>query len=442
MRTDFLALMIWSLVGCSGANLGAGGRPACSPKLGDDGCLRIGAQGTGVCLEQEEEEAQMTVKVYPRSSQTVLAAIEGEVSGYDPVPESPVLWEVDCRPRHSAIEFAREEGASFQFGALSPDGRVLFYTGARGVMALHLDNGAVERVTSPPLLTSEGCWGATDEEDDFARDVVTGISPDGMRLFFQRGGPCGFESDWISTPMVLLHPLEPGLRAEHQPHPVTEVLVDAGGTIWLADGGRCSEPGPVDLMTSGAIWRSDDGGDHWVIVSVDPADATPMIGPPERIFGDSKRPGHVLILESICGTSGGTMGGSVFTTTDSGKTWSSPVLPESLWDRGGVDEGQGIEKVVVVEGNTDRFLMRLRYDSNWVSTQDGGATFSGAVKEPEASGAPSLRACTKGCCFVATADGLMRTCGDSKGAIRVFPNASTDGPAPSPVEGSSAPLPQ
>ena len=440
-RITFFLLTLVALCGCSGAAVPTDPSiPACTIDQDDSGTLSIRGRKLPLQFESEfPEDPDYPIprpKVYPHDSESVLVAASPEPGWHNEIPMSETLWQVDCDRPHQHREMARVEDAAFQFGVLKRDGTGLYFTGATSVHALDLASGAIETLTSPPPLDIETCWGAAGDGLDSYKDVVRGWSGDGRGILVERGGPCGFEADWEAIEMVLLHPEEPAKRRLHRPHPVTSVSVETNGGIWLADGGRCDEPGTTDPVTSEGVWHSTDRGETWELVGIVTDEGTRVASVPGLVAADISRPGHILVHTQICDTGGAIIGGTIFLTYDGGAVWVALPITDEMADSCYLDEGMGIEDFVIISGDIDHLAVRFVDGNSWWQTINGGENWTKLeLEEPYrdevgvvashglGAQAPAVgEDSSAGCAFVPTNDGLLRFCEGAAKGVRVFPN--------------------
>ena len=386
---------------------------ACAVDVSDDGELMV--EGTAVAGVIPKGAEAVDVATWPWTGGSVLLARlpEWERAGWPELDGR--LWEITCGGSPKAAVFFEEEGADLGHAALSPNGKTLYYSGVNGVMALDLAERKARRLTRTPPVDARTCGDAV-EPGATMRDVVQGLSKDGRALRFERGAPCGYGGGWSARPWILARPDEPGLARVRAPRPVASVAADAKSeALWLADGGRCDEPGAYDHQTIGAVWRSLDAGVTWSQVAVDVGYGADEMVTAARVVLSSPRPGHVAVLSQLCTTSAATTGGSVFFTRDHGDTWEALLLVGAP-ARDDTALGQGIEALALVDEGLAQLDVWIDGERLRVQTADGKVTRLDPAPPPPPPAAASLG----GARFEATADGLFRR-GEDDAPLRVFP---------------------
>ncbi|MEO1271101.1 MAG: hypothetical protein AAFX99_23670 [Myxococcota bacterium] len=431
--TMILGMMAIAL-GCGHAPDGGSDDPtnpgyaSVQPELPDLAC-RVGVNDAGVLMVDGHTLAELTVPsdgnaspniaVWPWTAQSVLVAVrpDWERSGWPALDGR--LWEIACgtsTPQQKI--FFEEQGADLGHAALSPDGRVLYYSGAHGVKALMLATGEQRQLTHTPPVDARSCR-ETLGDDARQRDVVLDLSKDGRALRFVRGAPCGYGGDWLAQPWILMHPDDPMQAHVRAPWSVASVAIDGAGALWVADGGACDEPGRYDHQTIGAVWRSFDQGVSWSRVAVDVGYGSEEMVTAARSVLVASTPGHVAVLSQLCTSSATTIGGSIFVTRDHGDTWE-PLTLVGAPARDDTTLGQGIEAMVLVDGTLDQIDVWIEGERLRVKTDDGKVTRLDNKAEP-----PTLVTSVRAgeLVFEATDEGLFRRPADgSAAALRVFPS--------------------
>lgn len=333
--------------------------PACSADL-VEGVVKLSTGATPIAIDLDREDPRrIGVAVFADGDAHVLIAFARPwfvARGADP---DGALWRVPCADPAEAEALAQRDGADFAQAALAPDGWTLYFSDAAGLAALDLGTREVTVLTDPPPA-DESCWSGPETPQ---RDLVLAVSADGLQLSFARGGPCGYEADWVGRPWVLLDPADPVRRRARARHPIA-ALARAGESVWLSDGGACDEPGVVAPATRGAVWRSDDRGATWARVQVAAGDVG-LRTHARAILTDPGHPERLLVHGARCRVAGEDVGGQLFASDDGGATWRHAPLPD----------GETAVAVVAVNGRLDQLIAWVPGERRFVS-DDLGRTFS------------------------------------------------------------------
>jgi len=401
--------------GADGADAGPAAL-ACVPSTSEMGELLIDGRPTGKLVG----DGPVKVIGWPDSTKSILVAVVHDYLRPWPAAAGGELLRVGCGAPATVEVFTTREGADFGNARLDGTVGMLYFTDANGVGALNLRSGEVLAVTRAPTVASD-CWQYDAGTPIRLRDVVVDLV-DGSTLVVHRGGPCGFEGDWVSQELrfTLL-----GLAAApepSQPHPVSTVVASEGGRVWLGDAGRCDEPGVRDLQTEGSVWRSEDDGNTWRRLSVRD-DAHRMHTAAAQILVDPNDAGRVLVRSAVCNSAAAQQGGFLFLTRDDGATWQRMELPEAVVEGG--QAGHGI-RAVSHEGSLDRLTLWTA-DGRAFRSDDAGATWR--ELPPSEPPAPANEARSARYSFEATSDGLLRrqlllpddASDDLRKPTRVFP---------------------
>lgn len=381
--------------------------PACAADL-VEGVVHLTAGPTPIALDLDREDRRKVgVAVFADGDAHVLLAFSRpwfSAGGADP---DGVIWRVACAEPAGAEALARRDGADFAQATLSPDGWTLYFSDAAGVAALDLETHEITLLTEPPPADAT-CWSGPGTPQ---RDLVLAVSPDGLQLSFARGGPCGYEADWVGRPWVLLDPGDPARRRARARHPIA-ALARAGETVWLSDGGACDEPGVVAPATRGALWRSGDRGATWDRVQV--ADEGEGLRTHARvILTDPRRPERLLVHGARCRVAGEEVGGQLFASGDGGATWRHVDLPD----------GEVAVAVEAVNGRLDQVIAWVAGERRFVS-DDLGVTFT-PLDPREPPPAPKVAPLQLGDLALSPQDdGLYARRGPGSRPARVFPPAS------------------
>jgi hypothetical protein len=380
------------------------GTPACQAVL-LGGQVLVAGKPTGL-THDEPALGVRKIRAWPYDPRTILLAWQTTWEHARRADADGTLWLATCATPSDRRPWLQLPGADFGNAAFDPKARVLYATGPRGVVAVHLADGRTRELTVAPPL-DDACWlDPEDGEADHQIDVVTGLSDDRRVLRFDRGAPCGFEGDWVASPYELeLDAPRPKL---HRPHPVATVAADAAGDLWLGDAGRCDEPGARDHQSPSLVWRSRDLGDSWEPIEVI-AGGVRMHTAALVIATSAKEAGHLAVLSARCKSSAATYGGRLFVTRDAGKSWAVLSPPD----------GAGkLEALSLPEGGVDTLTVWAEGRAH--TSQDGGKSWKSELRgrPPETW----KRAQQGVAAFEATADGLVRTAPTLPPTRRVFPN--------------------
>ncbi len=362
---------------------------------------------------------------WPLDAQHVLLALRHDYAAPDRPRPAGVLWRVACAAPEQREVFVEREGADFGYAAPRADASALYFSDADGVGLLDLSTRQVSRITTAPMA-GDDCWAAAGGDGETRlRELVVALVSNGAdtELVLHRGGPCGFEGDWRAREVRIAFPADPTRRAEREPHPVSAVAAGPEGALWVADAGRCDEPGVVDPQTRGAVWRSDDGGRSWRRVPVQGDDGRLQTAARE-VAADAHRPGHALALGAVCRDGGrGVFGGELFATRDGGDRWTRVPSPAGTE---GSNPATRLSDVTLVDGRLDHVLARTEAGERF-ETRDLGAHWTALGQGPALGGDGTL--VTVGADqYRATPDGLWWHEADE--ARRVFPPTTTPSATP------------
>lgn len=395
-------------------------KPACVPTWDPEaGALKVAGKTTKLDNPSDEDfHAKPTLAVFALSKDDVLVALRPTWHSQGGALADGRLLRVPCSGK-APTPFLNREGADFGNAAQMADGATLFFTGKAGIGALDLRSKQVVVLTKPPEVDEESCpMGA----EATYTDVVHTLRPDGRTLLFERGAPCGYEGDWVSTLMYADVSVPPArVRALH---PMSAVALDADGkTLWAADSYACSGVGPEHEGTPGVL-RSRDGGQTWQALRFPSHEAENGPTPARRLLPDAARPGHLVVLTALCETSAATMGGSLWRTRDGGDTWQRYPIPSGeLWPS--PDEGMGLPHAALVAGSIDHLrVWTAAAPPTTAETRNGGADWSPPTTTsapPPPTYATSLK--VGSITYHASLDGLVK---EEGGVLtRLFPAAPT-----------------
>lgn len=395
-------------------------QPACRATVGANGRVLLGKVSTPILVGRDNNTGTWDeVATWSYDRRRVLVASRPIWRRQNGAAPDGLLWLVDCKAPRRARKLLTRKDADFGNAAATADGKTLYFTGAKGIVALSLPGLKTRVITRAPIMKGLSCPGGGTKR---ARDVVQHLSPDGQRLTFWRGGPCGHQHDWKACELVLLHPASTTGSKLHRPHPVTSVAVDAKGTVWLADGGRCDEPGVQDPASESVLLRSANRGKTWRQVKVRTKGAQSVMGTAaHRVLADARRPGHVVVLSETCTDSGNEgQGGDLYATSDGGKTWRR--IPRGRgWPRR--PQGQRLMGLSTVQNTTAR-LIALDDNRRCWETANAGKAWRKLPCPKRLSTFGSWTRAVKGCRYRATDDGLWRRCKGDKTAKRVYPSST------------------
>lgn len=235
--------------------------------------------------------------VYPHTDTTIFVAWAATGRGGEYLG-SPKLYDVPCDAPARASVFASVAGASFGHGAMTGDGKTLYFSGPAGVQALDIPTRAIRAVTTAPR--SHGC-----SADKQMRDIVTAFDDAFESLTIERAGSCDVNGEWAHATYVL----DKGATTVRPARPVTAIAVDPAGRWWAG--------------ADGTVWTSTDRGAHWTRGTLR-AESGPFTVAIDRA-------GHVLVqtleLEVMAAPA---IGGYLFATRDGGATWHEIALPAEI----------------------------------------------------------------------------------------------------------------
>jgi len=317
----------------------------------------------------------------------VVATYEGVLHD-DHVRRDGRLWRLRLpadgarSPAPLAAELVRTEpDADFASGANRPGDAKRLYSGATGLSELDLRTLKPTRIVRAPTYSEEEC----DARERY--DIAPRVSADGRRIWFTRGGFCGYEGDFDGQRMVF--DVAGGrLRAAR---PVATVAVGPDGTVWYGDAAPDDEPlaGPSH---AGWLFRAADGetrfrhvavrarGPHGpelaetavVQVLVDPADPRRLVVRTARVWNEGR----------------GGYGGNVYESRDAGATWSLLVPPLSRDERDLVEsDGLGVREVAAPGGSLEELVLYRGPNDAWI--RRGGRWKHERRTAPERPAAPA-----------------------------------------------------
>ena len=394
--------------------------PACRAELTKTKGIVVAGHATGIRSPRGPHDPCLTVRTWAHTKDSVLVAFKPCWKRSFGAKPDGKIYSVSCKPGAKPKVFYALAGADFGNAALNRDGGHLFFTGPRGVMSLDLRTAKkAHAVTKAPKKPTD-CDpdAAVKPAVGWMRDVVTGLSADGRSLFFERGGPCGYEGDWVSTLMEIDN-VESQVPAIAPLHPVASIARDPLGALWLGDFGYCEEVGLFMPGTKEHVWRSTDRGVTWHKVRVHQGEHEMSYGA-QAIHADTKRSGHLLVHGGFCPSRPVTLGGSVFVTRDGGSSWSLLPLPPGYEPDTAV--GQGFDAVQMPSGDIDHVVVWFAGGTKRMETHDGGKTYRSLEPAPLPP-SPARRAAARGFTLDATSRGLIRTENGKK--TRVFPQGGS-----------------
>lgn len=383
-----------------------GTKPACEARA-DGTMLAVAAGATPVRLADDEGDLKgYEVATFANGEGHVLAAIGSSwlrVGGADP---NGLLWDIPCDDPGATTVFLDRPRADFASAVATPDGWSLIFSDERGLARLDLGTKAVEPLTEAPAAPPT-CW--ADDHEVRLRDVPLRLVGT-LALRFLRGGPCGFERDWVAEELVLQEPLDPRLRREVETHPVA-ALEKAGDALLLSMGGRCDEPGVVDPALRGALLRSRDLGATWEEVPMT-ADGVVMDTHVASVVVDARDPQQILALSARCRRGGRSAGGRLYRSDDGGATWRLLRAP-----------GEDEQAVVAVRGLNGQLAQLIAWTEGGArfGSPDGGATWTEMAAEPAPKHEAIKPVALRGANFVVDDEGVSRTSGPGERPQRVYP---------------------
>jgi hypothetical protein len=398
-------------------------QPACEPAMDPGGRVLVEGQDTGLTISPPKGQALPELATWALDAGSVLVATRTHWEAPGGPAPSGELWRVTCGPTPSHESFLQQPGADFGHAAQTHDGQWLYYSSPEGVAALKLETREHNLVTVHQPMP-QSC--ATDPEapPPQGRDVVVGWQRSQTRLVFRRGGPCGGEGLWRSHLVYLERPMDPKRRHEHTPQQIASVAAAPDGqTVWLADAGPCDLPGLLAPQSPGVVWHSGDQGATWQQRPVHDG-RFPMRTAAAAVFTDYKDKDRVLVYSARCREGKQIKGGTVFLSSDQGRTWSRLNQPPNWRNR---STGQRLHGVQVPGGSLDHIIIwttpRGRHQ-----TLDGGKTWE-KLEEPAQPPAPPTFARQGDWILRATQDGLERKSTTARTLERTFPPTVVEQPA-------------
>ncbi len=397
--------------------------PACKPFIDIEGQIVVGGRPTD--LKVDREGGLPKIQTYGWADGLVLVALKTDWIATPRARPEGRLSQVDCRTGARTAVYD-EAGADLGNTVVAQDGRHLYFSGARGLSMLDTHTARTTLLAVAPGF-EPACAAALADPDARARDLPVSLSRAGDRLVFHRGGPCGASGQWTAQQLELRGPTSgvlgtvPNTTAVHRPHPVSTLVGDKSNTLWLGDAGRCDEPGVQDPATTGAIWRSDNGGAQWKRVPVSDAKSGPMATAAKTIWTDLAKPGHLLVYGARCTSGDSVRGGSAFRSEDRGATWKLLEIPRVVEP---ATVGQNILGVRPKGGSLDRLFIWTQ--QGLFRTRNGGETWFPVADDADdhpgaAPSEPPRYAQIDGFIFRATDDGMVRRERATRRIDRLFP---------------------
>ncbi|MCA9514874.1 MAG: exo-alpha-sialidase, partial [Myxococcales bacterium] len=382
-------------------------KPACEARA-EGTMLAVAAGETPVRLAEDASDLKgYEVVTFANGDGHVLAAVGSSwlrVGGADP---NGLLWDIPCDDPGATAVFSEREGADFASAAATRDGWGLVFSDVGGLALLDLETKAVTPLTEAPTAPRT-CWSGDDALR--LRDVPLKLVGE-MALHFHRGGPCGFERDWVAEERVLMDPFDPTRRREVETHRVA-ALATAGDALLLGVGGRCDEPGVVDPAVRGAILRSADLGATWAEVPV-MAEGRVMATHAARIVVDRRDPTRLLVLSARCERGGRGAGGVLFRSDDAGATWRALTAPG--------EDAQAVVAVTALNGQLEQLVVWTAEGEARFGSADGGATWNAMAQAPPPEAGAIEPVTLRGASFLVNDEGVSRTTGPGQRAQRVYP---------------------
>ena len=319
--------------------------PACAPVL-KDGQWSIRDTPLNGNLGKDDE-----VSVFALDPEHILLARKHRWDKEPMGPAKGTLWRVSCAQPALTDAFYQRAASDFGHAALSSDHHALFFSSREGIKRLFLATKTVQSVTDAPNV-GDTCW--TYGEEGFVQtltDIVQSLNPKLNLLNFERGGPCGVMGTWTARPWQLAVGKDsvnaPPMRS---PRPFSTLTRDVSGQLWVGDGGRCDQPGLLDLQTPGVIFVSRNDGVDWEAVKIQVGAASAHTGV-RSVRSDRKRAGHLIVHTARCTNPLGTYGGLLYMTRDAGRHWSRVPIESAAGYPS--DGGTGVVDFTLIEDSID-----------------------------------------------------------------------------------------
>ena len=289
-----------------------------------------------------------------------------------------------------------------------------------------LATGKVQRFVRTKVEAGDDCMQVPEQR---RVDIAPRWSADSARLWFTRGGFCGFEGDFVGKRMVFV----PATKRLLAARPVATVAVDANGVVYYGDAGPCEDHGSEAPSHPGWIFRSQDGGASFRHLEVrfrparDDEERVRVETPIDAILVDPSDPERLLVLSSICNNDArGSWGGDLLVTRDGGKSWRRLGPLGRVSDGWDPYDGLGVTHVRAAAGGLTELTAWRGSKEAWRS-EDGGRRWrrirpTPALPEPAIDVPVSLvtlgveriheirrHPTTPATLFAATSDGLHRS---------------------------------
>jgi len=286
---------------------------ACRPTVGKDAAIVLDGKPIGMMASNDPDHPGAII-AYPFDVGHVLMA--WAAPGHYGRPDGSELYLLDCKTR----KYTTYAKGDFGHSALLPDGKTLVFGDGdgRGIGLFTIATKQAKGLTYPPAFKPDGP--ECDGREPGLHDIVTRLDLDADLLEFERGGSCGFEGDWESTPYFIDHitttPSKP-----RRGFPIATIASGAGDVAWAARS-ACG--------ASATVWSSADAGATWTKHAIPKAK-----GGVTAIIIDATQPDRVAVATGACDPSPG--GGPrvpapdrVHVTHDGGATWQVAMLPARL----------------------------------------------------------------------------------------------------------------
>jgi len=205
---------------------------------------------------------------------------------------------------------------------------------------------------------------------------------------------------------------------------ITDLLVDAAGTIWVVEHVDC----PRGEGGSGfRAWLSQDLGVTWLEAPIATDYGEHPLPPLSWMAADARRGGHLLVYTRPCKTGRGMVGGSVFLTRNGGESWTILELPPEL-ERNEDEEqepfarGQLIGEIYSPGNNLDHLEFIEWGAEEWWRTLDGGHSWE-LIEEDlgPPTAAPPRPTVVSECEFQGMDTRILRRCRGEEELSVVFP---------------------
>jgi hypothetical protein len=288
-------------------------KSACTVEFGPDSqSILVAGQPSPIVFESGDTR----LVAHPVGEGEFLVAVGYEYPWYPQrTSTAESLWRVRCAEPSKAERVLERPGADLAASALSRDGKHIYFSNG-GVDRYTIATGKVEPMI--PSRSLSDCWMDESSGGVGSDEFVQGWAGPNELLVLS-GGPCGFEAEWVGELQILT---DLDTTPKRRPRAwVGALATGASSRLWVGDGNQCSLEFDRSKAGTPGVWRSDDVGANWTFLPLKGSKAGV-----EQLWPSASDPDRVVALTECCVPYGADCselvgGGSLFLTTNGGKTW-------------------------------------------------------------------------------------------------------------------------